>query len=288
MRTFWLIGVGMVLAALAACQEGTGPVDSGARSLVVTPAVDTLRALQDTVRLKAEVRDGRGETLAGATVVWTSLNPQVVSVDSLGQVVSLDVGTARVTATAGQAADTVAITVISGVSPNLLKVVRFATAVPPLATRDTSFMAVRGRGVEIKLRYRGERSGEEGDEFLVFKIPGNSLLTYPDGRGFAERDSVRIRLRIDDPTRFLFTFEPSGLRFDPRRPAELQVDYDRAEMEDVKLEGQFSLWRQEQADAPWVRLSTARVRELREVKANITGFTGFALATNARGSAPEQ
>lgn len=59
-----------------------------------------------------------------------------------------------------------------------------------------------------------------------------------------------ITIRLVDPSRFMFEFEPAGLKFDPERPAELEVSYARADpdfdddgVEDDKLE--FDFWRQE-------------------------------------------
>ena len=58
--------------------------------------------------------------------------------------------------------------------------------------------------------------------------------------------------------------------------------YEGAEGADVSAEDALALWRQEQPGDPWVEIATVRVKENDEVRARITGFTGFALATNRR------
>jgi len=278
MTWMWLV-VGVT--ALGACDAGTALDDTDPVELIVLPGRDTLTALQDTVQLTAEVRDREGRVLVNPRVTWTSLDTLVARVDSMGRVVSLDVGRARIRASVGQIAGTAEVFVVSGVPSAQLSIVRFAAANGAVETTDVSFWASRDKGGEVRLRHRADRPGE-GPEFLRFKIPGKSLLRYPNGGAFGERDSVLIRLRIEDPARFLFRFEPAGLRFDPDRPAELEVEYQRAESEDVRSKELLALWRQEHPDSAWVQLATVRLKEKDEVRARITGFTGFALATNRR------
>jgi hypothetical protein len=274
----WLL---MGVTALGACDAGTALDETDPVEVLILPARDTLTALQDTVQLTAEVRDREGRVLVNPRLRWTSLDTAVARVDSVGRVVSLDVGRARIRASVGAVSGMAEIFVVSGVPSADLAIVRFAAGKGAVETRDISFWASRERGGEVRLRHRADRPGE-GPEFLRFKIPGKSLLRYPSGQAFGDRDSVLIRLQIEDPARFLFRFEPSGLRFDPDRPAELEVEYQGAESEDVRSEDLLALWRQEHPDSAWVRLATVRLKENDEVRARITGFTGFALATNRR------
>lgn len=279
--TGWLLP-GVLLLLAGGCGgdgDGTGPGEAKVARVAITPRADTLRALQDTARLAAEVTDTRGERVAGAAVTWQSLEPAVATVDSLGRVVSRGVGTARITATSGGVSDTAVVTVLSGAATGQLVFMRLSSTAPPLVTRDTSFWVVKHDGREVEIRFRAQ-PGQEGERFLRFKVPGDALLAYPDGRSFARTDSVRIRIRVDESARFVFQFEPSGLRFDPNRPAELEVRYAEAQAEDIGAEDRFSVWKQEQTDQPWIQLATARVRELSEMRAQVTGFTGFAVATN--------
>ena len=278
-RWVWLV---LAFAALGACDAFTGVDGDEPAEVLVSPAGDTLTTLQDTVRLTAEVRDREGRLIPSPRVAWSSLDTTVARVDSLGRVVSLDVGVARIAATSGAAADTAVIVVLSGVASGQLGIVRFAGGLPVIQTRDTTIWVTRERGGEIRLRYRPPGGGSGGREFLRFRVPGGSLLRRPGGEAFEDGDSIQIRLEIEDPARFLFRFSPSGLRFDPDRPAELEVQYEGAESEDVGVEDALALWRQEQPGDPWVELATLRLKDNDEVRARITGFTGFALATNRR------
>lgn len=170
-----------------------------------------------------------------------------------------------------------------------LRFVRFPDSIFPRAQREGSFWAVAGEERELVLRYEPEEPGEVGEEFLEFGVSGNSLLRRPDGTAFQEGDSVRITVRVDDAARFLFRFEPSGLVFDPDHPAELEVTYGRADDDldddgdvdddDREVELDLRLWRQEAPGDPWEPLGTLQLEELDEVEADITGFTGFALAS---------
>ena len=171
-----------------------------------------------------------------------------------------------------------------------LTFVRFADAAPDLERTTVSFYAVRGRDRAARIRYVAAPGEEEGEEFLEFKVPEGALLRRPDGRPFAPGDSVLITLQIVDATRFLFDFQPSGLQFDPRSPARLDVSYRHADRdydedgdedgEDERFEREFGFWRQESPGLPWERVATLKIEDLEEVEADVTGFTRYAVAGN--------
>jgi hypothetical protein len=167
----------------------------------------------------------------------------------------------------------------SGTPTTELSFVQLAASAPAPVTFDTSFWAVRGDHRRLEIRTESSEEDEDGEEFFEFNVPGDALLRYPDGRLFAEDDSVQIRVRVQEG-RFLFDFEPSGLRFDPRHPAELRVRYGDADEEDLEREAEFALWKQEAPNQPWFRQATVRMDDLDELRADIASFTAFALATD--------
>lgn len=165
---------------------------------------------------------------------------------------------------------------------------RFGESVS-LPVRDTSFVAYYG--AEARLRLYTDPVGDDdgGEEFFEFRLDDNSLLRHPDGTAFAPGDSVVIHVSIPGDA-FIFYFEPSGLVFHPDSPAELEIDYGDADPdfdddgdeddEDLEFETELSIWKQEAPNEPWHRLGTVQIEELDEIEADITGFTGFALAGN--------
>lgn len=175
-----------------------------------------------------------------------------------------------------------------GVDESALEFLRFPADLAPLATRDTSFWAVAGEDRELILRYRPLPGEEEGEEFLDFDVSASALLRRPDGRAFVEGDSIQIRVSVDPDGRFLFRFEPSGLQFSPEHPAELEITYLRlggdldgdgdVDPDDDAFEDRLQLWKQESPGEPWFPVGTVKIEELDEVEADITGFTGFAIA----------
>ena len=78
--------------------------------IAVSPRTGTLEALGDTLRLSAALKDGRG--LASPTFSWTSLSPEVASVDAQGQVVALRRGETRIVVRHDDAADTALIVIV--------------------------------------------------------------------------------------------------------------------------------------------------------------------------------
>ena len=80
-------------------------------TLSVSPARSTLTALDDTVRLVAEVRDQNGRVMAGAAVTWSSSDTSVARVDVSGLATAAGNGDATITGRAGSAVGSAAVTV---------------------------------------------------------------------------------------------------------------------------------------------------------------------------------
>src|SRR5207245_3370467 len=96
-------GVSWGPAVVTATSEGrrgsvrvtvTAPV----ASVTVTPATASV-AVGQTVQLTATLRDANGNVLSGRTVLWTSDNAVVATVDGTGLVSGVSAGPAVITAT---------------------------------------------------------------------------------------------------------------------------------------------------------------------------------------------
>lgn len=155
---------------------------------------------------------------------------------------------------------------------------RAAAGAPRPASLDTSFVAVAGEDHEIRVRYAN------GEEYLRFELDKDALTRRPNGARMNEGDTITIRIRVVDTGLFNFEFQPAGLRF--AEPAELRVSYQFADP-DFNGDGRvdrgddnfdFGWWRQEMPGQPWERIGSVRVRGLEEVRADIDGFTRYALA----------
>ncbi|MCY4647085.1 MAG: Ig-like domain-containing protein [Gammaproteobacteria bacterium] len=94
-------------------------------AVAVSPAMDTLVARGDTVRLTAEAIDANGHAVAGAEFTWASRDTAVAVVDASGRVAAVGNGTATITATSGSASGNASVTVAQEVS---------AVAVTPAAS----------------------------------------------------------------------------------------------------------------------------------------------------------
>ena len=168
-----------------------------------------------------------------------------------------------------------------------LLILRLAADAPPLFNQVLSFWAHRGKDARGELFFR-KPDGSRGDKFLELDLKDRSLLRYPDGRVFADGDSVLISIRVTDPGRILFEFEPSGLQFDPDEPAELEIRYQHAnrdfdedgdeDADDDQIEEVLGIWRQAVLGQPFVRLGTVRVEDLKELEAKLVGFSRLAIA----------
>lgn len=163
-----------------------------------------------------------------------------------------------------------------------LTFLRFESA-NAVAVKQASFWAVKGQDRELEMRYA------DGEDFLEFEIGAQTLLFRPDGRPFQNGDSVQITVTLDAANRFILDFQPSGLVFNPTRPAELEINYRLADDDvdddgdedstDRALELALRIWQQERPGLPWLPLATFRIND-DELEARILSFTGFAMASN--------
>lgn len=174
-----------------------------------------------------------------------------------------------------------------GKTEDELRFVRFPST-PPIETFQASFWAVKGEGRELEINYLPEEVGEEGEEFLEFRVGGNSLLSRPDGSLFADGDSILITVTVSEDGRFLLDLQPSGLRFDPEHPARLEITYrpvdgdldgdGDVDDDDADLEQDLRVWKQERPGERWFPVGTLHIDDLDEIEGEITGFTGFCIA----------
>ncbi|MGQ0562367.1 MAG: hypothetical protein ACT443_10890 [Gemmatimonadota bacterium] len=162
-----------------------------------------------------------------------------------------------------------------------LTFLRFESA-NAVTVRSARFYAVKGQNRELELKYA------DGSDFLEFEVGSNSLLRAPGGRLFQRGDSVLITVTLGAGDRMIVRFEPSGLIFNPASPAELEINYAKADDDidndgdrdnsDELLELRLRIWKQEQPGLLWLPQASFRIDD-DEIEALIFSFTGFAMAS---------
>jgi uncharacterized protein YjdB len=100
----WRIGrtlATVVAVALSSWSCGSTAPDATPQvaTIVVSPATSTL-ALNAQLPLQAQVQDGSGSPIPGASVTWTVQDPKIVSVSAAGVVTALALGSSQVAASA--------------------------------------------------------------------------------------------------------------------------------------------------------------------------------------------
>jgi hypothetical protein len=87
---------------MVACgTDATDPVPGEIVSIVISPVLDTLVSLEETLQLTATAYDGTGAAVSGAAILWAALEPAAASVNAEGVVTALRNGTTTIRATAG-------------------------------------------------------------------------------------------------------------------------------------------------------------------------------------------
>lgn len=198
---------------------GVSFADFAARRVSVAPARDTLTAIGDTLELAATVTDQRGVMISGATVVWTTDDSAVATVDSTGAVLARGPGSATISAsvrdhtgralvTVSQRVRSVAIggdTIIRLPESGSLQLVAFALdarrrIVAGRAIRwesaDTTIVAISGSG-SVSARAPGRTTLAASTDSCSASIPVEVSLTPASARllsGGDQRASAGRRL----------------------------------------------------------------------------------------------
>jgi hypothetical protein len=173
-------------------------------------------------------------------------------------------------------------------SPSDLRLLHVLPGTPPLALTQASFYAIKGRNAGIDLYFRAAPGQSDSAKFLEFRMGGASLDRRPDGSAIAEGDSILITLTVTDATHLMVEFQPSGLVFSPNDKPKLKMffascgedlNYDgRVDAADASIQNQLGIWRQERPGDPWYRLGSIQISNLKELDAELLGFTGYAAA----------
>ena len=173
-------------------------------------------------------------------------------------------------------------------SPSELRVLHVLPDTPPLATTQTRFYAVKGRSAALDLYFHAAPGQVDSLKFLEFRIGSTSLDRRPDGSAIADGDSVLITLTVTDPSHLVVDFQPSGLLFAPNDKPTLRLyytacgddlNYDgRVDAGDVAIQSQLAIWRQEVPGQPWLKMGSVQISNLKELDAELPGFTGYAAA----------
>ncbi len=177
----------------------------------------------------------------------------------------------------------------STIAQDSLHFLRASLSAPPLADRQVSFWAVRGQNREIRLMYRPASGQSDSVEFARFRVDDRTLVTDSAGQPIAQGDSLLITLSIIDSLHLVTEFQPSGLVFNPSRPARLWLKFGEADPDlnqdgvvtaaDTALIASLSIWKQEQpTDAHWRLVPSTHNMASLEIEADIAGFTRFAVA----------
>ncbi len=152
--------VGVIAMLVLSCGDGAveptlppaPPPTPVVTTVTVSPDSVALTALGQTARLTAEVRDQNGQVMTGAAVAWLSSDGSVATVDESGLVTATGNGGTTVTARAGSASGTAAVTVEQipagiTVAPRSLTLVVGDTATLEATVADANGHRVAGAGV---------------------------------------------------------------------------------------------------------------------------------------------
>ena len=173
-----------------------------------------------------------------------------------------------------------------GVDESELTFIRVGANAPPLEADSVVFYAVRGETRVGEMRYV---TAQYTGKCLLFRVPAKSLLRHPNGDPVLQGDSVRIVIRVEEEGRFQFRFEPSGLVFDPDFPAQLEVRYTWADLDfngdgvpnderDKALAERIAFWHQAKPGMKWQKIPTSHLFDAVEARADVLGFSQYALA----------
>ncbi len=167
----------------------------------------------------------------------------------------------------------------------LIVATRTSTALAPCASSAGAWFVKRtsGPGQELPLLFPkpGEPTDCSGNtkDLIRLKLDRASLLTMPNGTPIAVGDSVFISIVWAGGDSMLFSLEPTGLVFDPAKPAELKIDFgETEEAANPTILNQLAIWRQAAPTDDFTRLSTMKLDLEEDFEVNLNGFSRYALA----------
>lgn len=205
-----ITGAGLLLLLISCGDSATRPDPSPPPpptppplTVSVIPLEVTLVALDDTVRLTADVRDLAGQPISGASVIWSSSARSVADVDGSGLVTALGSGTTMVTARVSLALATAFVTVMQvpvgvTVTPIRLEFDRIGSTVRLTASHtDANGHAITG--VDVAATWRSIDPS-------VAIVDTTGLVTAVDNGSTAvivvfDSSTVTIPVSVSDPSR---------------------------------------------------------------------------------------
>ena len=167
----------------------------------------------------------------------------------------------------------------SSLAPHILQ--QSPTA-PPLEAYQVSFWAYKqGPASTVMVNY------QDGERFLGFHIPRNSLQDFAGSDSLQKGDSILITLTIDSLS-FLVDVQPSGLLFSRNLPATLVFCYENANPDlngdgvvdstDQALQQQLAIWSETGQTSGWFKLPPKDQTSQQCVAAPVFHFSQYAIA----------
>jgi len=143
-------GTTVITASASMVGKATIVVMPAARSVVITPASDTIFvedpiAARDSVRLTAKAFDQDGKAIVGVAFTWSSSGSGTATVNGVGSVLARGLGVVNITATSGTHVGTASVRVASAV-----KTVQATSPVPTVLAKDTVQLAATALGYDDK------------------------------------------------------------------------------------------------------------------------------------------
>ncbi len=161
-----------------------------------------------------------------------------------------------------------------------IHILQQSSAAPPLETYQVSFWAYVGKASTVTVNYQSAA----GQSFLRFDIPKHGLVAGAGGVPLHRGDSVSVTLTIDSVS-FSVDFQPSGVLFSTKFPANLTLWYENANPDlngdgvvngkDQQLEKQLALWYQAH---PWSKLPSNNDTKLQTVSTALYHFSEYAVS----------
>jgi hypothetical protein len=176
--------------------------------------------------------------------------------------------------------------------PSELNFLMLAPTAPALCSNSVTFEATKGVDVEAALKFPepGEPADCSGgtEDFVRLRIDQESLLELPNGTPLQDGDKVTITMTWVGGDSIMVQLEPTGLKFNPAKPAELRIEYGEAsddldhngtvDSEDAAIEQELGLWRQATLADDFVLIGSIKLEDTNEFEAELNSFSRYAIA----------